>query len=35
MKRKKKWGLEGFIRVQRLRYEGTFEHGKEIGVLVL
>jgi hypothetical protein len=26
---------KGFSRVQRLRYEGTFEHGKEIGVLVL
>jgi hypothetical protein len=22
-------------RVKRLRYEGTFEHGKETGVLVL
>jgi hypothetical protein len=34
VERGKKMGFERVLsRVQRLRYEGTFEHGKEIGVL--
>jgi hypothetical protein len=34
--RKKNGGFGRVLfRVQRLRYEGTFEHGKETGVLVL
>jgi hypothetical protein len=33
MKRKKMGFGKGFIRVQRLRYEGTFEHGNWVLVL--
>jgi hypothetical protein len=35
-KGKKKWSLERvYQNSKRPRYEGTFEHGKEVGVLIL